>query len=160
MPARPRHTRQSTATGIAARDTARTVSRENVEIVRGLYRAFARGDWAAAGAPLHPSIEMDTTRVPMPELAGIWRGTEEVASFWRQWLDAWGEQDFEEPELIEAGANVLSWVASHRLRGKGSGADVTMPPYGWVMTLRDGKLVKSTFYLDRGEALEAAGRRE
>ena len=132
------------------------MSQENVEIVREMYRAFARGDWVAAGAPLHPDIEMDTTRVPMPELAGMWRGTEEVASFWRQWLAAWGEQDYQEPELIDAGSHVLSWVSSHWLRGKVSGVEVTMPPYGWVMTLRDDKLVKSTFYLDRDEALEAA----
>ena len=133
------------------------MSRENVEIVRELYRAFGRGDWAGTRAPLHPGIEMDTTRVPMPELAGMWRGIEEVASFWRQWLDAWGEQDYEEPELIDGGDHVLSWVATHRLRGKGSGAEVRMPPYAWVMTLRDGRVVEATYYLDRGEALEAMG---
>ena len=35
-----------------------------------------------------------------------------------------------------------------------------MPPYGWVVSLRDGKLVKTTFYLDKGDALEAVGLRK
>ena len=89
----------------------------------------------------------------MPELARTYKGAEEVASFWRQWLEAWGEQDYEDPDVIDADDRIVLWITSHRLRGKGSGAEVAMRPYAWVLGLRDGKVVRGTIYMDKGEAL-------
>jgi ketosteroid isomerase-like protein len=37
---------------------------------------------------------------------------------------------------------------------------VSFPAYAWVSTLRDGKVVRATLYIDRTEALEAAGLSE
>jgi ketosteroid isomerase-like protein len=31
------------------------------------------------------------------------------------------------------------------------------PKYAWVATVRDGKVLRGTIYMDRAEALEAAG---
>jgi hypothetical protein len=68
------------------------MSQENVEIVRRIAVAFREHDFAASAKPLHPDIEMDTTRGPIEgfELDRVYRGLEEVAEFWREWLDAWG----------------------------------------------------------------------
>jgi len=136
------------------------MSRENAEIVRRMFDAFRNADWAVAARPLHPDIEMDTTRAPISELAGVYMGLEEVAGFWRGWLDAWGVQTYEDPELIDAGDQVLSWVTGHHLRERGSGVEVGLPPYAWMVTLRDGKVVQATMYMDKKKALEAAGLRE
>jgi ketosteroid isomerase-like protein len=62
--------------------------------------------------------------------------------------------------LIDAGDQVVMWTTGHQLQGRGSGAEVSIPPYAWVMTLRDEKVVRATMYMDKGEALEAAGMRE
>ena len=135
------------------------MSEENVEILRRASEAFRRGDWMAATEPVHPEIEMDATRVPVPELARVYRGPEEVARFWLQWLEAWGDQEYEE-EWIDAGDQVVMWVTGHRLSGRGSGVEVALPPYAWVVRVRDGKIVRSTMFMDKAEALEAAGLSE
>lgn len=132
------------------------MSRENIQVCQEMLEAFGRRDWARAFEPVDPEIEMDTTRAPLEGLAGVYRGREEVAGFWLQWLEAWGEQEFD-AELIDAGDQVVMWVAGHQLRGRRSGIEVDIPPYGWVAELRDGKIVRSTMFMDREEALEAAG---
>ena len=141
------------------------MSEENVEIVRRLTGAIRNDDlraaWSAASQVLHPEIEMDTTRIPARDLAGVYAGLSEVAGFWGRWLDAWETLgSWEDPELIDAGDRVLSWITDHDLRGKGSGIEVEMPEYGWVMTVRDQKVAQATLYMDRAEALEAAGLSE
>ena len=71
-----------------------------------------------------------------------------------------GAHEYEDPDLIDAGDQVVSSVTSHEMQGRGSGIDVGFPPYTWVMTLRDGKVVQATLYMDKGDALEAAGLSE
>ena len=136
------------------------MSQENAEIVRQIASAFRDGDWAAAAAPLHPDMEMDATRVPMGELASVYKGLQEVASFWVQWLEAWGGQYYADPEVIDAGDQVVAWFTGHRLRGRGSNIEVGIPPYAWVATVREGKVVRSTLYMDKQEALAAVGLAE
>jgi ketosteroid isomerase-like protein len=141
------------------------MSQENVEVVRQLTAATRKDDlveaWTAAVEVLDPQIEMDTTRLAAPGLAGVYRGLEEVALFWRGWAEAWGSLgQFTDPEVIDAGDQVFTWFTQHELRGKGSGIEVGMPDYGWVFTTRDGKVERATLYLDKGEALEAAGLSE
>ena len=133
------------------------MSRENIQVCREMLEAFRSRDWAGAFEPVDPDIEMDTTRAPLAGLAGVYRGQEEVAAFWAQWLDAWGEQDLGEPEFIDAGDTVVMWMAMHHLLGRGSGIPIDFPPYAWVSELRDGKVVRATLFMDRDEAIAAAG---
>jgi ketosteroid isomerase-like protein len=141
------------------------MSEENLEVVRQMLLAFRKGDVAVVmrdvAQLLDPEIEMDTTRAPMPGLAGIYKGPAEVARFWSGWGDAWGSLgEFEDPELIDAGDQVFAWFHRHEMRGKGSGIEVDMPGYGWVYSIRNRRFVRGTFYLDRASALEAAGLSE
>ena len=138
------------------------MSKANVEVVRQMLLAFRRGDVATTlseVAPLlDPEIVMDTTRAPMPGLAGIYEGSEGVTRFWTDWADAWGSLgQFEDPELIDAGEQVLAWFPQHQMRGKDSGIAVDMPEYGWVYSFRDSRFLRGTFFLDRSSALEATG---
>jgi ketosteroid isomerase-like protein len=133
------------------------VSEENVEIIRAMSDAFRRRDWAAALEPTDPEIEMDTTRAPIEGLNRIYRGREEVAGFWTQWLEAWGDQNYEDPEFIDMGDRVIFSVTTHELHGRGSGIQVQMPSYAWLLTLREGRIVRATIYMDKAEAVEAAG---
>ena len=136
------------------------MSEENVAVVRGMSDAFRNQDWAAAFEPVHPEIVMDATRVPIEGLARVYEGAEEVAGFWREWLEAWGGQSWADEEFIDAGDRVVFWVPEHHLQGRGSGIEVDIPPYAWVMTLRDGKIIQAALYLEKSEALEAAGLSE
>ena len=141
------------------------MSQENVEIMRQLTQATRNPDlvaaWTAAAELLAPEIEMDTTRAPIPGLTGVYRGPGEVVRFWRDWVEAWGSLgQIGDPVLVDAGDQVYAWFTQHELRGKGSGVGVEMPEYGWVVTVRDSKIVEATLYMDKDEALEAAGLSE
>jgi ketosteroid isomerase-like protein len=136
------------------------MSEENLEILRQVTIAFESGDWATAFESIHPEMAMDTTRIPVRGLARVYKGAEEVAGFWLEWLEAWGAQQIEDIELIDAGDRVFSWTQVHQLQGRGSGVEVSMPPYGWVTRMRDGMIVEATAYTDKVEALEAAGLSE
>ena len=147
------------------------MSQENVEIVRQMAEAFRIRDRTAEGGfgnrdqtvaaeMLHPEIEWDATRTPVGDLRGTYHGLAEVADWWRRWLEAWDTVDFKLSEVIDAGERVLLWIEEQKMRGKGSGVEVDAPPYGWVFTFRDGKVARVAMYLDKREALEAAGLSE
>src|SRR5438477_11644600 len=111
------------------------MSRENVEIVRRMFEAFRNREWAAALEPVDPEeIEMDVTRSPIEGLSGIYKGREEVAFFWNQWLEAWGGQELDEPQLIDASDQVVNCTASHKFRGRCSGVTVDFSPYASLVT--------------------------
>ncbi len=136
------------------------MSEENVEIVRRIFEAFRNREWAGAFEPVDAEMVMDTTRIPIDGLNRMYKGREEVARFWAEWLEAWGDQQIAEPEIIDAGDRVFVWVTSHEFSGRGSGVTVDFPPYAWLATLRDRKVVRATMYMDKQEALEAAGLSE
>jgi ketosteroid isomerase-like protein len=148
------------------------MSEENVEIARRLLNVF-RGrdrtadggftdsDFAAAAELLHPEIEWDATRVPVEDIRGIYHGLLGVAKFWEGWLEAWDTVEIDdEPELIGAGDHVFLWIENQEMRGRGSGIKVDFPPWAYVMTFRNGQVTRMVFYLDRSDALEAAGLSE
>jgi ketosteroid isomerase-like protein len=147
------------------------MSEENVELVRQMYELFRSVDLkadgviedgeqlAVAAGIFHPDFELDTTRAPMPDLRGKFRGLAEVVNFWRQWLEAWESVEFED-ELTDAGDYVFAAITPMAMRGKGSGIAVEFPPHWQVFTLREGKVIRQTFFLEEAEALEAAGLSE
>jgi ketosteroid isomerase-like protein len=148
------------------------MSQENVEVVRAMIEVFRKRDRAAdagfgnrdraaVAEALHPEVEWDATRTPVDDLRGMYHGLDGVAEFWRRWLEAWETVEFDVPELIDAGDCVFVWIENQKMRGKGSGVEVDLPfPYGWVLTFRDEKIMRTVIYTDRHEALEAAGLRE
>jgi ketosteroid isomerase-like protein len=146
------------------------MSEENVEIVRAMLEMFRNRDHgtdtifgknrdlAVAAEVLHPEVEWDATRVPVDDIRGMYHGHQGVLEFWQNWLEAWDTVEVEDdPELIDAGDHVFLWVEHQRMRGRGSGVEVDFPPWAYVMSFIDGKIVRTVFYTDRREALEAAG---
>ena len=124
-----------------------------------LVAAFRAMDPAAANDVVHPEVEMDASRSGVAGLHGVYRGLQEVGRFWQAWLEAWGSITFD-AELIDAGDRVVSLTSIQRLRGKGSGVEVGISNFGWVMEFRDGKVARATLYMDKEQALEAAGLSE
>ena len=134
------------------------MSEENVAIVRTLFGAFFRRDVEVMEALMSPEVEWDSTRMAplLPDLAGVHRGPEGTRSFWGGWLSSWQDLKFDY-ELRDAGDQVVALIRNQRQWGRASGIETEVPPYAWVYTLRDGRVVKGCFYPDHDAALEAVG---
>jgi ketosteroid isomerase-like protein len=138
------------------------MSQENVEIVRRIYDAAARRDAAAVMDLYDPEVELDASALgiaaPAGADAGVFRGHDGLRSLFREWHDAWGKIQYDYEELIDAGEQVISVVTRHA-RGRASGVEVGRP-FALLWTLRDGKVTRVVWFLDRADALEAGGLTE
>jgi uncharacterized protein len=132
------------------------MSQENVEIVRGLFESWDRGDRWAPLDSIDPDIEVVVTY--QADFAGTYRGhagvREMMGTFWAEFEDirSWIE------EATPAGNHV---VLAARLTGRGKRSGVEIDARLWqVWTLRDRKVVRWRIFRTKQEALEAAGLRE
>jgi ketosteroid isomerase-like protein len=122
----------------------------NLEVVKGIYAAYARRDFAAFFALLDPEVEIRQTR-QLP-WGGEYRGHDQARELFRKVAEL--TQTTPEPEeYVESGETV---VAIGRLRGEakltGKPIDVRIV-HAW--TLRDGKVVRYDAYMD-APAMNAA----
>ena len=137
------------------------MSQENVGMVRGLAEAFLRRDHEAAFEFYDPEIEWDlTTEAVAPDMAGVYRGHDGTRDLWRRWLSAWKDLQFEIQDVRDGGDDVVLLIRNQRQLGQHSGVETEMQPYGWVFTIRSGKVVRVRWYADQQSALEAAGLSE
>jgi ketosteroid isomerase-like protein len=88
----------------------------------------------------------------------VYRGHEGVAEAMRVWAGAWEDWSLEFEQMIDAGDKVLV-IARESGRGKGSGVEVEQRAFA-VFTLREGRIVHWKGFVNRRQALEAAGLRE
>ena len=132
------------------------MSRENVESTRRAMDAFNRGEWESVLEWCDPAVEWVIAR-EHPNARTL-HGRAEVRSYLEEWRETVGAFTFEISEFLPAGDLVL---LSGRMRGRGtaSGAELEVP-LCLVATMRDGKAMHLREYLDRREALEAAGLSE
>ena len=130
------------------------MSRENVEIVRRLYEALARGDFDATIEMAHPDVEFIRPGVEVPV-----RGARAL----RAWLepDALVDQRWEPKEFRVNGDKVL---VRQNLRARGAGSGIEMDVDTWaVWTLDDNGLVmriEGFLVHEESDALKAAGLSE
>jgi ketosteroid isomerase-like protein len=140
------------------------MSEENVEIVSDLLDAFTRRDHERAFAVYDPDIEWDASRLAeaIPDAAGIYHGHEGVRTYWRRWLQAWTDLEFEVEDVLDGGDEVVALIRNQRQFGRHSGiaTEFPVPRYALVFTIRDGKVIRWRAFPDQREALEAAGLSE
>jgi ketosteroid isomerase-like protein len=146
------------------------MSRENVERWRAAVEDFractSELGWEAwldrnAAERWHPDIEWDASEAEqfgLLDLAGVYRGTEAVRRWWREWLAAWEVVEFDY-DLVDAGDRIVLLI-DQRMRGRSTGIEVPFGKYAQVATFRDGRIVHWKVYLSQSEALEAVGLRE
>jgi ketosteroid isomerase-like protein len=132
------------------------MSRENVEAIRRVYEAMARGDFWAAGEVFDPEIVWEWS----PSLAGLtgiatYHGIEGVVAATLDFFEAWDWYTQEAEELIEIGDDVLVITRTHA-RMRGSEREVE-DKIGEVWTFRGGKVIRYKSYDSPAEALEATG---
>jgi ketosteroid isomerase-like protein len=131
------------------------MSRENLEIVRSGYEAFARDDIEGVLEIMDPEVEWAAALAPLLGVGPV-QGKEALRRFLTEDIPS-GFDDFEtRPLSIEdLGDSVL--VHSRFVgRGRGSGVPVSMEAFS-LITLRDGKTVSYRDFETRAAALEAAG---
>ena len=129
------------------------MSRENVELVRGNLEHFRQGEIEAAFADFSPEVEWVVAR-EHPE-STTHHGVSAIHAYLDAWSESVGDWTFEADEFIDAGDRVAT-VGHFRGRGKESGAELSVP-VALVTLVRGGQVVRVEEYLDREEALEAAG---
>jgi ketosteroid isomerase-like protein len=128
------------------------MSKTNVEVVQRVFDAYAAEDYAAALALCDPEIEW----VPMEGAGEVFRGYEGLGRAIVEWEQSWGDHSAEAEEFIDAGGDKV--IAVVRISGRGPRSGVTVEQrFFQVYTLRDGRVVHMMEYLERAEALEAAG---
>jgi ketosteroid isomerase-like protein len=136
------------------------MSRENVELVRGIYEAVARRDDVSPFEVYADDIVWDMSHVRFSHLLtrSTFHGHEGVRQFWREMVAGFGIWDLEVEEIIDAGDRVLAVVRDHA-EGRASGVWVEAGHVA-VWTLSGGKVIRLQTFEDRRPALEAAGLSE
>jgi len=134
------------------RDTQRTMSQENVEIVRRAYEALADRDWDALFRYAHPEFALVT------QLQGSYRGREDARRFIEDQIGAFQTWTAEPEEYFEGSDRVVAFVRS-RAQPRGSSAEIEIKVAA-VWTFRDGKVLTIETFPKRQQALEAAGLSE
>jgi ketosteroid isomerase-like protein len=136
------------------------MSQESIEVVRLAYAAISDGDFDALAELTDPDWVFDFSRSIGPQ-KGVYRGHEEIAQFGAATEDA-----FESFQLSPIDFRVGSGgqiVVRHHLSAKGRGSGLEwerVPDATLLWEVRDGKVIKTTLYQRRSEALEAAGLQE
>jgi ketosteroid isomerase-like protein len=134
------------------------MSQENVEIVKRVYEVLAQGvdehalrSLVAAGLA-SPDAELDlSTAYPDGPVVRMATLSEFFASL------PWGNSTRFEPESFRAVGSdrVLVFIRAH---GTGTGSGVEVEARGaHLITMRDGRVVRTESYTDRAKALAAAG---
>jgi ketosteroid isomerase-like protein len=133
------------------------MSRENVEVVRQMFEAFARGDFEASLNAYAEETAWDDTNY-RPD-GTVHLGRDAIVDVVRTWRGAFDRYNFEVVEIIDAGGDTVAVVQRETGRGKGGGVEVTNR-FGQVITVRSGKIAHTVVYTDPEEALEAVGLSE
>jgi ketosteroid isomerase-like protein len=138
----------------AARDTARAMSRENVEIVRRAVDAFNRREVPVE--LLDPEVEwIEDPRYPG---AQTYRGPDGVERSIEKWREAWASQTMHVDGMADGGDKVAFWGV---VEAGGTDSEITLSaPFGHVCEFRDGLIARVRMLGGRDEALEAAGLSE
>ena len=138
------------------------MSRENVEKLKEAYEllnnqfdALKGGDLEPLLAFFDPHVVIELVDFPDPER---YEGHEGVRKWFRDTFSIWRSVHVEAEEFIEIGDWTLVHLRS-RLRGEASGVELEVPSTA-THQFRNGKIVHDRVYLDRAEALEAAGLSE
>ena len=132
------------------------MSQENVEIVKQAIAAYNRRDFEAMQALNHPEMQLDWSASRGIE-AGVYRGWEAVARFYRSYFDTFVEINIEPDRFIESSDSVV--VPNHaHVRGRDGIEAVAQSAL--VFEIRGGRIAGLCLYQETHEALEALGLSE
>jgi ketosteroid isomerase-like protein len=128
----------------------------NVEAVRRTVAAFeSTGDLEGFLESCAEDIVWDVSRSDFPD-KGVYHGLEGVREWMRGLEDAFEGLVWEFEEITDVGQNRVLLVA--RMKGQGKFSKIGIDyRFEYVLTARDGMVVRMDRYRDRAEALKAVG---
>ena len=111
---------------------------QNLDVVRGLYAAFGRGDLDGFLAPLDPRVSWRTPGAPDLPTAGLRQGVPAVREFFGLLLNTFDIVDFQPQDFLAAGEKVVV-LGTSREGPKGG----RLVDFRWVhvFTFENGKIV-------------------
>ena len=129
---------------------------ETVEIIAQQVDAFTRQDAEAFVATVSPDVEWEDA-VFWSEPRRVYRGRQEIREwFVRAVVEPWESFHVEVEEIIDAGEELVIAGGLLTVRGRGSGVETKT--HGWSVFCFEGGLIsRRRIFLERAEALEAAG---
>ena len=138
------------------------MSQENVEKLKVAYALLndkfdqlKGGDLDPLLAFFDPNVVIELVDAPDPE---VYEGHAGVRKWFRDFFSVWESIHVEAEEFVEIGDWTVVYLRT-RLRGVASGVEIEVPNTA-IHLFRDGRIVHDRVYLDRDEALEAAGLSE
>jgi ketosteroid isomerase-like protein len=127
----------------------------NVDLVRRVWEAWERRDRDALFALYDPAIVYDPGDAGPMELRSLYHGHDGIRQFFRQWMEPFETFHSCAETFIDAGDKVV--VGSRQSgRGKTSGAEVEMPFFWNVYSIRNGLVIRIEVFKTKTDALAAA----
>ncbi len=127
------------------------MSEENVEILRGGYEAFRRGDIQAVPELFDPEIEIyQSERLPW---GGSYKGPEEVGQFFAK-LTETIESEVDPDQFVDDEEDHVVVFGRSRGKVRATGREFDVAAVH-VWTMRDGKAVRFESYVDTPKMREA-----
>ena len=131
------------------------MSRENVEIVRRFYAAWARDEFPGPVELMDAEIEYVNPAGAVEP--GTRRGPREFGMAVERTLEGWETWEME-PEAFTTVGDQVAVVVAYKARGRASGVEVQGRESA-LWTLRDGKVRRYAWFHEPDQALMAAAPR-
>ena len=128
---------------------------DNVQLTLRMLDTFNRRDADAFVATLSPDVEWEDAGF-WSDAGRIYRGHVELREWFEQILEPWSDFHLEAEEVTEAPGGGVFAQLHITARGQVSGAETKLRFWG-IAWLRDGAVTRRRVFLDKAEALEAAG---
>ncbi len=117
------------------------MSQSNIDIVRGTYEAFQRGDIPALLGALDPDVEWEVPHHDALPYGGSCKGHDGVLGFFKNLADHLDFHKFEIEAILPHGEDKVVIIGLDRTTVKGTEHTVD-GEWVHVMTLKDGKITR------------------
>jgi ketosteroid isomerase-like protein len=124
---------------------------ENLDLLRSIFAAWERGDFASGIEPLAADIRYSAAQ---PEGQAIASGRVEMARFLRDFLASWDRYWIELHDLQEVAPDRFLATATQYGSGKDSGAETSMPAF-IAIAFRDREIAQLEFFYGHAGAVSA-----
>ena len=121
----------------------------NVDVVLSLYDRVARGE--RPRDLFHEDVEWS-----MPHPGGQVHGLEELRAFWGDYESTWQSRVIEIDDIRELDDERVLVFFRETATGRASGIETNASPAA-IWTIRDGKVARFQAWIERADALRAAG---
>ena len=121
----------------------------NLDLVRSIFAAWARGDFFSSSEWAAPEIEWVIADGPDP---GTWKGLTATEVELRNQLDAWDVYRVEAEEFREIDDERVLVLTRNSGRARTSRVEIEQTKRAWLLHIRGGKVMRLVYYHDRERA--------